>query len=248
MAISQPDCNRPLPIILCLHGGGANSGIFTVQTAKLRRKLSHQFQFIFADGPVLSRPGPGVLPFFEGCGPYRRWVRESYRGTAEEKIKAFQRDERAAEQAVEKALEGVTDKVVGVMGFSVGGGMCTGLLQKRQRMLAGDDLPGDENTAKAWKDLQFGILLMGTPPSWFESEMLDDPDPIRLPTVHVHGLRDPWLVQSRILFHRCFERNVDKSPLLELDVGHEIQYTESDYEKIVSAIMDVARRGGPGNG
>ena len=232
------------PAILCLHGGGTNSDIFEFQTAKLRRMLASRYQFIFADGPVRSRPGPGVLPFFQGCGPFRRWVRDRFKGTEDEKARALEEDEGAAERALAEALDGRSQKIVGVMGFSVGGGMAAALLERGQRMLAGHRETGQ--AAKAWEDLEFGIFLMGTPPSWgavsrrgeeMEREM------VRLPTVHVHGLRDPWLEQSRVLFRHCVGEETGSAELLEFDVGHEVNFSEQEYRDLVCAILLAAQRG-----
>jgi hypothetical protein len=66
--------SKPLPRILCLHGGGVSGQIFRIQTARLRNALRDHFTFFFVDAPFPAEPGPGVLPFFEGCGPYYKWV------------------------------------------------------------------------------------------------------------------------------------------------------------------------------
>ncbi len=62
------------PKILCLHGSGTNAAIFAVQSRKLAALLAPHFDLVYVDAPLECGPGPGVLPFFEGAGPFRRWL------------------------------------------------------------------------------------------------------------------------------------------------------------------------------
>lgn len=100
-----------LPTILCLHGGGTSSTIFNIQTIRLQRALSSNFSFIFLDAPFESPAGPGVLPVFEGCGPFYRWLSLGGEGlqTTRDLIK---------HTLLEPDKEGKKRNAVGVLGFS----------------------------------------------------------------------------------------------------------------------------------
>lgn len=64
---------RPRKALLCVHGAGGSAAIFRVQTAKVRMALRQEFEFVFATAPFVSDAGPGVLPMFQGMGPYYSW-------------------------------------------------------------------------------------------------------------------------------------------------------------------------------
>ena len=224
-----------------LHGDGTNGNIFKFQTAKIRHLLRLQYQFVFVDGPVRARAGPGVVPFFRGWGPFRRWVRDNISGTKEERKKRFEDDQTAAAEALEKTLREFDAKVVGVMGFSIGGGVAAALLQRTQQTKPGNE--GCHERAKAWCDLEFGVFLMGVPPARDADEFDDNLPKIRLPTVQVYGLRDPWLEKSRVLLKDYSEGSIEDHLTLEFDVGHEINFTDEQHKSIVDAILNAAERG-----
>ena len=73
-AMSTPDDNLHAPRILCLHGGGVNSSVFRSQCRALIKHLP-AFRLVFADGPWFCEAGPGIVPVYEDCGPFRRWLR-----------------------------------------------------------------------------------------------------------------------------------------------------------------------------
>ncbi|EOD13169.1 hypothetical protein EMIHUDRAFT_212927 [Emiliania huxleyi CCMP1516] len=52
-----------LPRVLCCHGGGTNEAIMRVQTAKLRRTLKSEAEFVFCQTPnvFLGRAGGVAL-------------------------------------------------------------------------------------------------------------------------------------------------------------------------------------------
>jgi hypothetical protein len=73
--------------------------------------------------PFTSNAGPGILPFFDGCGPFKRWLHSSV--TIEAMKKGDSTDEMPdeVEAVVKEAVEKVKregGKVVGLIGFSQG--------------------------------------------------------------------------------------------------------------------------------
>ena len=55
------------------------------QFAKLEYALNNRFQLVYLEAPLDSAPGPGVLPYFENCGPYSCWVSDDKTLSADEK-------------------------------------------------------------------------------------------------------------------------------------------------------------------
>src|SRR5687768_3374729 len=69
-----PD-SKPLPRLLCLHGGGVNAAIFEAQARSLIRHFQHAFRLVWAYGPFLCDPHPDVIHVYGTYGPFRRWLR-----------------------------------------------------------------------------------------------------------------------------------------------------------------------------
>ncbi|KAK3987462.1 serine hydrolase FSH [Cladorrhinum sp. PSN332] len=65
------------PKILLLHGAGTNPTIFKIQARKLVSLLSRKFEMVYLPGFIECGPGPGVLPYFEGAGPYLKWMTDA---------------------------------------------------------------------------------------------------------------------------------------------------------------------------
>lgn len=64
---------------------------------------------------------------------------------------------------------------------------------------------------------------------------------MRLPTVHVHGLKDPGLDLHRALLDDyCSE----EATLVEWDGGHRVPIKTKDVLPVVHAILDVAQATG----
>lgn len=230
----------PKPIILCLHGGGTNSRIFTVQTARIRRALAQQFNFIFLDGPVQAPPGPGVLPFYEGFDPYLRWVpRDLSFHSSEQRAVEVKKIEKELDRNIDEQLAkmDLPEKIVGVMGFSAGGAMAYELLHRKQRLLLGTEKHQGGN--KAWQDLQFGIHINPVMAPWggLREERLVK---VSLPTVHVHGLQDKeWVPKSKEFTMKYFKEGTVK--VLELGTGHHMPHEDADMKTLVQGIIEVSK-------
>lgn len=208
------------PAILCLHGSGTNSTIFNVQSIRIQRALASHFSFVFVDGPFEIGPGPGVVPFFEGCGPFFRWI--SVTGQIEMPEESKKLLLKIEEQQRKKDGRGF----VGVMGFSQGGRAAAGLLLEQQLKKGASEHDG----------LRFGVMLNSiAPPLAYGVTEQGLAERINFPSLHVIGVDDPWKDSGRQLYSEHF--NKEQSVMLEFNVGHRLPILEEDTMKIVTEIL-----------
>lgn len=66
-------------------------------------------------------------------------------------------------------------------------------------------------------------------------------DKIPTPTVHIHGLLDQFLAQSRMLLDRHFSRS--HAMLIELRIRHQVVNKDSSIRLSVDAIIDMWEAG-----
>lgn len=235
-----------LPRILCLHGGGTSSLIFTFQSRRLVKFLRPHFRLTFIDAPHECAPGPGVLPFFEGAGPYYQWISKN------------EEEEEQVRERIEEALLGKDDAgkeggpFVGVMGFSQGARVAAGLLHEAQDRQKGDD---DDDGGLKKGGLRFGVLMNGSYPPLRQSsspsststlprlsehtqrEWNDQHEAvIHTPSIHVHGSRDSALPLSKLLA-KCFDPS--SATVLEYDNGHHLPVSDDDTKVIADHILRV---------
>lgn len=244
-----------LPRILCLHGGGTNARIFYSQTRALRAQLQPYFRLCFADAPFLCQsPGPDVTAVYKDLGPFRRWLRwlpahpEIPTETAVEEIEA------AIEAAMmEDDAKGATGEWVGLLGFSQGAKVAGSLLLRQQGrsgrgeigrlrfrfavLMAGSDpLVSLKPDGRVEPGLGDAAQIMGVSPSWKGRR---GEHVLRLPTIHVHGTRDPGLELHRQLLKRYCEEGGAR--LVEWDGNHRVPIKKNDVAAVVDQIRDVAR-------
>ncbi len=170
------------------------------------------------------------------------------------------------EKAVRDAIQlddeaGGRGQWVGVLGFSQGAKIGASMLfdqQLRAELGMG--------RRQGWPHFKFGVLLagrgplvsltpeMGTLPGMAEasscsvlspSEELDFQPMERaltVPTVHVHGLRDPGLELHQKLLRRCCA--VESARLIQWEGEHRVPIKTNDVRVVVDAILAVARETG----
>ncbi|AEO58227.1 hypothetical protein MYCTH_2305422 [Thermothelomyces thermophilus ATCC 42464] len=191
------------PSIVFLHGSGTNPDIFRMQTRKLAALLQHHFTLHYLAAPLPRGPGPGVLPFFEGCGPYLTWMDDSSAEAEKEYWDGSPLFERLLEQI--KRLSGPeggsagAGPVVALVGFSMGGKVAMELT----RRLEGE---GDRR-------IKMVIPVCGTVPlqGGFDEggarnetkekgyrEILGR-GPVKAKSIHLIGEDDPWRPESEVL-------------------------------------------------
>ena len=217
------------PAILCLHGGGTNQTIFEVQTIRIQRALSADFEFVFLNAPFESGPGPDVLPSFEGCEPYFRWTLDREPGETPEETRILL--SRLAKEQIMKDGRGF----VGILGFSQGARLATGLLLEHQLGKGIDWGAG----------VGFGVICNGTSlPLTSELSQEEKEVKVAIPTLHLIGLQDPWRDESRML--RSAYCDLEQAALLEFDVGHRLPVLAEDNARLVAEILRMHREASGG--
>lgn len=239
--VSHSKMDSPsLPKILCLHGAGSSGAIFKCQTRNIQASMRNRFEFVFADAPFESSIGPGMSPTFNDSGPFYRW----HAGESQSHHLCLSSKEQERERdAVRNYLKDIlttnrgTD-FVGVMAFSTGCNIATGLLLERQGL---EELWGE------CPSFQFALLFCGTrsaslttllPTSWTTEESGPLLTVMQVPSVHIHGLRDPYLLQSRKLFKDTFSSG-GNSVCIEFPCGHCIPGRKGDLKKIEGAMNSM---------
>ncbi|KAL4940243.1 serine hydrolase-domain-containing protein [Aspergillus oleicola] len=254
LAYARPiieDATLHLPRILCLHGGGTNARIFRSQCRALRARLGPYFRLVFAEAPFYTTPGPDVVSVYEKWGPFRAWFPPgyangySYDGTAVPIsdspiasriiLSSIEQSQQAAMSADNEA--GGTGAWVGLLGFSQGAKMAASLLYQQQ--------VNTESQLGKGLDYSFAVLLAGRAP--IVSLSLEDQDPcpafdfgpaLHLPTIHVHGLKDPGLPLHRELLDYGCEYGTTR--LIEWNGEHRVPIRSTDVTAVVDAILDIA--------
>lgn len=245
-----------MPLIACFHGGGSNGEIYRQQCAQLERLLEPEFRLVFFDAPFERSPGPGILPAFRDYGPFRSWFTQDNAGTEVSDGSGYDRIGRDGVERVLDLMErqGGAEDWVGAMGFSQGTRIVGGLLRDQQRR----EILGEKCRIR----LAFGVFCMGGgAPMEAESghrksfllgtEQTElgyiltkegigasDPfDPITLPTLHVHGLRDPFLHLSVRQTETYF--NPQSRMMLEVDYHHAMPWVRSEVQQLASMIRSL---------
>ncbi|CAI6333120.1 unnamed protein product [Periconia digitata] len=150
----------PLPTLLTLHGSGSSSLIHTIQLARLTRLLKPHFNLHHLTAPYPCAAGPGVLPFFEGCGPYYRWLPSTYLNITSEQMKAGTSNiemppevEELIKGAVEE-VKGKGGKVVGLVGFSQGTRVSAGLMMGRELLFGESASAASSSSSSSDEEVQ----------------------------------------------------------------------------------------------
>jgi hypothetical protein len=212
-------------------------------------------------GPIEGPAGPGILPFFDGCGPFYRWAPAnetlSTSATAEyaEMVPAVSN---LVEAAVNRArVRG--SKVVGVIGFSMGTRVVAGLLKASQmrRALQKEGVWG----GPAWLDFSFGVTMCSSFPPLLvpaiaieavrtsgldearQKEILEAR--ITIPALHVLGGEDEWLYAGKLLVQSAYEVDIQpmkqvekgKNGVYEFKMGHQYPVEPKDTLKVANWIV-----------
>jgi hypothetical protein len=247
------------PTLLTFHGSGSNATIHTVQLARLMRFIKPHFNVLSLDAPFPSNAGPGVLPFFEGCGPYKRWLHSSV--TIEDMRTGNSTNEMDAEvedlvkDAVAKVrMEG--GRIAGVVGFSQGTKVVAGLLKGAEIRRALQERGEDVSTLD-WLDFSFGLSVCGSyPPPLFppsvtsalRSSSLPPSEQAALlearistPAFHVQGVQDQWHWAGQGLIDKWYEVAEGKSEVRAWEMGHHYPVKPEESEEIGAWVVGVLK-------
>lgn len=209
------------------------------------------FRLVFADGPFLCPPGPGIVPVYADYGPFRRWLRW-----------LPEHPEIDDDSAIEEVMYNIdTCKMedegdgpwVGLIGFSQGAKLAASLLYDQQIRM--------EKEGKAPTDYQFAVLFAGRSPLISFSEHTkhpalvpagkvseghnyrgENPHILSIPTIHVHGLADAGIHLHRRMLYQYHDPTT--STLIEWGGDHRVPIRSADVEPIAGEIMRVAREQG----
>ncbi|KAJ4360902.1 uncharacterized protein N0V89_001471 [Didymosphaeria variabile] len=262
------------PTILTFHGSGSNDTIHS-----LRRVFSIYLVFLghtpmskkktstnsMQTGPIESAAGPGVLPFFDGCGPFYRWVPPSealsaakMRDLSTLTTELLPEVSSLVKSAVANA-KARGSEVVGVIGFSQGTRVVAGLLkaaQIRRELLKEGKAEGLE-----WCDFKFGVSVCSSfPPPLVpvevveavkkcgldearQKEMLEAK--ITLPAIHMLGKQDEWRWAGKLLIESAYEVESEpkdevekgKNGVFEFVMGHHYPVQSEDTEKVANWVI-----------
>lgn len=197
-----------------------------------------------------------MKPVYEAWAPFRRWFRwlasheevgdvGSAHGQLWEAVgEGMRRDEGKGEW-------------VGLCGFSQGAKLVCSLLYEQQLQRDQGEKGGKKEGEVEW---QFGVVLAGRCPfaalsdegealSWLQSAgglpseadveaIRDRPDmKLRVPTLHVHGLRDEGLeLHRKAVEDYCAPGTTS---VVEWDGPHRVPIKRTDVEKVVTAFVDL---------
>ncbi|KAL4862235.1 hypothetical protein BDV12DRAFT_179073 [Aspergillus spectabilis] len=237
----------PLPRIACFHGSGSNSSIFEIQASFLSNLLADTVTLEFFDAPFPRSAGPGVLPAFEDYGPYASWFDTEVERPDGSGYDDAGRDGVERVQRLMKQRSGPgKGEWVGVMGFSQGTRVAGGLLldqQRREKAAAAGELGGQDGSGGGVGEginLRFGVMCMGGGRP-MESEVgfrIDNPDTVvRIPTLHLHGLKDEFLHLGREQLEKYYDPGTAK--LYEINYHHAMPWVRAEAEELARLIKEL---------
>ncbi|KAH7355892.1 serine hydrolase FSH [Pyrenochaeta sp. MPI-SDFR-AT-0127] len=258
--MSVNDKTLHLPRILCLHGGGTNARIFKAQCRRLTAQLDSEFRFVFAEAAFASDAGSDVLSVYSQWGPFKRWLRwlPEHPWTPPDTI-VTKLDYQLAEAMQHDNKCGGTGKWVALLGFSQGAKVAASLLYRQQ---VREEVMGKHNAGSSF---QFGILMAGrsplisldpgsnlTPALPNAAEITDSPELnkreydgghiLRIPTLHVHGLRDMGLHLHQQLFEDFCDPACRR--LVVWDGAHRLPLKLNEVSPVVHQIRELAKQSG----
>ncbi|KAE8356296.1 serine hydrolase FSH [Aspergillus coremiiformis] len=227
-----------LPRIACFHGGGSNAAIYKVQCSQLAGLLKDDFELVFFDGPFETGPGPGILPAFHDYTPFRSWFKVGGTPVEQSDGSGYDIMGRDGVERVWNLMEAEGGEWVGVMGFSQGTRVAGGLLLDQQWRMAGEMGLGDR------LPLRFGVCCMGAGAPMVSEigHQIGDgssTERIRIPTVHVHGLKDMFLALGQHQYATFYDSKTAR--LFEADYHHAMPWYKHEVERLAELIREVYR-------
>ncbi|KAF2649337.1 hypothetical protein K491DRAFT_721743 [Lophiostoma macrostomum CBS 122681] len=207
----------PKPTLLAFHGSGSNGMVHTVQLARVSKLLRPHFDIISLDAPFPSDAGPGILPFFDGCGPYYRWIPATAHVINKDMIlngltptgtplpSAMPLEVETLVRTTVEKVRAKGGRVVGTIGFSQGTRVAAGLLRGSEiRRTIEQSLSSTPSTAHAetkallqstaWLDFHFGISVCGSYPP-----VLLPPSATELLRAHLQTTAEPEALEAEVV-------------------------------------------------
>lgn len=267
LSSEEGDLTLHLPRILCLHGGGTNARIFRMQCRGLERALKSKFRLVYAEAPFVAQPGSDVTSVYRKHGPFKAWLRITSADPERTDQEIIENINLAITKAIfNDNLQGATGDWAGLLGFSQGAKVAASILYAQQTLshYFCEDV-------SVWPLFRFGVLMAGRGPLvWMlpnmsncstssipaglvrascPSILTNQPKPaecrqhvLQIPTVHIHGLRDPGLSLHRQLYDAHFQQR--SASVLEWEGDHRLPIKSKDVEAVVDQICLLAREVG----
>ncbi|KAL7794323.1 serine hydrolase FSH [Trichoderma ceciliae] len=251
-----------LPRILCLHGAGVNAQVFRIQCRAIIARLKDQFRFVFAEAFLETEAHETVIAVYGELAPFYRWLSYKPEHPEMESTIASQKIVRQITRAMEE--DAGTGEWVGLLGFSQGGRISSGLLWAQEHIEEEDKrpMPGVR--------FRFAVIMASPGPAvhidttgtlpkprhlpgagerineftdWPEMGTTDDEHHlITTPTLHVHGLQDPDIENHRQLHKLYFKQGTAKR--LEWDGDHRLPIKTKDVERVANKMIELAEQTG----
>ncbi|KAF2824738.1 hypothetical protein CC86DRAFT_46276 [Ophiobolus disseminans] len=244
--MAQQQSSGPVkPTLLAFHGSGSNALCHTIQLARLTRVIKDHVNIESLQAPFPSAAGPGILPYFDDCGPFFRWLPPSQTAS----ISAM-RDGTSTHlmppevvsliKSTVESLRAKGSRVIGVIGFSQGTKIVAGLLRASE-LRATYNIPDHD-----WCDFAFGISVCDSyPPGLVPEEVLKlvpegkGEGRIARPTMHVLGGKDEWMWAGEAMVEKEYEVKEGGSTVLVCeDMGHVYPMGE-DCERVGRWVVEV---------
>ena len=223
------------PVMVMLHGSGSSSAIFGIQTHPLAKELSKTFDLVFIDAPILSDPGPGILPLFANMPAYYRWLAPEEKSAALRFAELFEVAYYIEIQLVSQNIE--PSQVAAFLGFSQGALAALAMLAFRLI------------EQSAWENLRFCVSLgAGTAGDTARMEGIREMmgtlsatlgrEDGKFPgySVHASGLRDEWYDDGQQIMEMCVG---EKTKTLDYAGGHVLPRQKRDVITLAQTIRHV---------
>ena len=173
----------------------------------------------------------GMLPVFESCAPFYRWVARRFKMGEADSEAAPQDDIEAVDEILKKVMDdnGGVESFVGVLGFSQGARLVPGLLLRQ--LIEERDLGKSE-----WK-LKFGVIIGGPFPPIAMTETVDVEDYEllkQIPTVHGWGRDDPVIQGAKQMAEMAENENCF---VMDFEGGHHLPLKDEEARDLCDQIM-----------
>jgi hypothetical protein len=197
--------------------------------------------------PFTCPAGPGILPFFDGCGPFKRWLPPSEQITLE--VMRLGTSSAAMSPEVESLVRSTVlriqasgGRVVGLIGFSQGTKVVAGLLRASEYRRE----HGIQDKATQWCDFDLALSVCASyPPPVFPSFLPEnerEKRKITTPTFHVQGKQDEWNWAGKGMIEKYYDIGEGKSKVIELDMGHHYPVAVEESEMIAEWMLATYKK------
>ncbi len=228
------------PVIICLHGRGANAEIFEIQSMPLVRLLERSFECLFVDAPNECEAGPNILPVFEDEAPFYSWLGNNSSSKTASSYEAIEETIHLLND-----LESSTPNIAGILGFSQGAAVGLGLLLRDQRR---------RNMGLPYVGYRFGIFAGEVRlPMLFEQDYLDSGAStpslefdtgrpilgLTTPTIHATGRLDTLAAKGATLSKPEIGNH---ATVFTYDGGHEMPQKSEDTKYLAQWVDSLYRK------